>query len=74
MQDRIDDVGGRGVSVAASAPANRRPHRRRRCDSINANVVNVRDGRVQRGVTIALSGGRIESIGAERVERRLARA
>lgn len=31
---------------------------------VNANVVNVRDGRVQRGVTIALSGGKITSIGA----------
>jgi imidazolonepropionase-like amidohydrolase len=31
---------------------------------INANVVNVTDGSVQRGVTVVLRGGRIESIGA----------
>jgi imidazolonepropionase-like amidohydrolase len=31
---------------------------------INANVVNVRDGRVQRGVTISISGGKITSIAA----------
>ncbi len=31
---------------------------------INANVVNVRDGRVQRGVTVSLSGGKIAAIGA----------
>ena len=30
---------------------------------VNANVVNVRDGRIQRGVTISLAGGKIASIG-----------
>src|SRR5262245_45604399 len=30
----------------------------------NANVVQVRDGGVRRGVTVVLAGGRIESIGA----------
>src|SRR5690349_11467716 len=31
---------------------------------VNANVVSVSDGAVQRGVTVVLRGGRIESIGA----------
>jgi imidazolonepropionase-like amidohydrolase len=42
------------AAPAASAPPLR---------LVNANVVNVRDGRVQRGVSIGLSGGKIASIG-----------
>jgi imidazolonepropionase-like amidohydrolase len=45
--------------IGQSAPAPAAPLR-----LVNANVVNVRDGRVQRGVTISLSAGRIASIGA----------
>lgn len=45
-----------GQSAPAPAPA---PPLR----LMNANVVNVRDGRIQRGVTINLAGGKITSIG-----------
>ncbi len=45
--------------IGQSTPAPAAPLR-----LVNANVVNVRDGRVQRGVTISLAGGKIASIGA----------
>jgi imidazolonepropionase-like amidohydrolase len=45
--------------IGQSAPAPATPLR-----LVNANVVNIRDGRVQRGVSISLSGGKIASIGA----------
>jgi imidazolonepropionase-like amidohydrolase len=44
-----------GQSAPASVPS---------LHLINANVVNVRDGRIQRGVTVDLAGGRITAIGA----------
>jgi len=45
--------------IAQSAPTPAAPLR-----LINCNLVNVRDGRVQRGVTLGLAGGKIASIGA----------
>jgi imidazolonepropionase-like amidohydrolase len=55
------------VVVATTAPAAVHSHATQGTDRLvltNANIINVRDGSVQRSATIVVSGGRIESIGA----------
>ena len=49
-----------GQRARLSAPARRLPQEA--LALVNANVVNVIDGTVQRGVTVLLRGGRIESV------------
>ena len=56
-------AGSLGVVLAAQPPAapSSEP-----LALVNANVVNVRDGRVMSGATVVLRGGRIESVGTTR--------